>query len=179
MTFPRHPLFMTKRSVYFVQESLVGAIKIGVASDVERRLKIIQTDCPGTLTLLAVMPGVTNAVEPELHLMFSRFHIRGEWFRSDPELLEFIESVAVTVQALAFCMTVEGDVDVGDMWRFHIESFKARVTSVHDFDKVRHDPRFQRRWPVPIDGGHIRPRDWPRGISEVALLARDQKGAKR
>jgi hypothetical protein len=65
-------------------------VKIGRTSRAElKRLREYQTGNGRTLTILAVMRG---ASERKLHKMFARHHVRGEWFRMAPEIMEFIRA---------------------------------------------------------------------------------------
>lgn len=75
--------------VYFFSCAEAKAIKIGHSDDPEARLRACQTGCPLPLTLLGSIPGGVRK-ERELHGLFSGLRIHGEWFRSEPELLEFI-----------------------------------------------------------------------------------------
>lgn len=76
--------------VYFLSDG--DAIKIGHASGkLERRVSGIQTGHPGELVVLGAFPADIYG-EMELHARFAHLRIRGEWFRSDPELLDFIAS---------------------------------------------------------------------------------------
>lgn len=78
--------------VYFIQDVETGAIKIGVSLDPKARLSQLQIGHPYQLILLGVMPG-SRREEVELHVMFERFHIRGEWFRGDDALLSAIRAL--------------------------------------------------------------------------------------
>jgi hypothetical protein len=75
--------------IYFVQFGADGPIKIGRARNVAARLVSLQTASPVELVLLGVVPG---SVEKErvLHSLFRPLRVRGEWFRPEAELLEFI-----------------------------------------------------------------------------------------
>lgn len=75
--------------VYFVRSSN-GTIKIGVSTDVMRRLASLQTANSARLTLLLIMPG-TEEDEQELHRLFADERLRGEWFRPSRRLLRFID----------------------------------------------------------------------------------------
>lgn len=72
--------------IYFVLNASRKAVKIGYSANVVRRLNGLQTSSPDKLKLLGVCPG-SRSEEVELHVRFATLHIRGEWFRADPELL--------------------------------------------------------------------------------------------
>ncbi|MGD2218392.1 MAG: GIY-YIG nuclease family protein [Gemmatimonadales bacterium] len=86
------------RIVYFVQDTAGGEIKVGVARKRQLRKRIgkLQLGNPSELKLLGVIPA-RNAgeLQRELHTSFSDAHIRGEWFRSTPDLLAYIRQRAV------------------------------------------------------------------------------------
>lgn len=80
--------------VYFVRESTLNAIKIGTSTRVTARLDMIRCNNPGEVSLIAQICG-GRRVEAVLHEHFSHVRVRGEWFASDPELIELIESFPV------------------------------------------------------------------------------------
>lgn len=85
--------------VYFCQVDGGGPIKIGWAKDVYRRLQSLQTYCPYRLRSLAVLPGTIQ--DETQHLKrFSEYHIRGEWFRPEAELVEYIATLSPPKMAL-------------------------------------------------------------------------------
>lgn len=75
---------------YFVRDG--DAIKIGFSDRPKKRIKSLATGSPRELEVLAVVPA-SVADEFNTHQKFAHLRIRGEWFRSDPELLDFIEEV--------------------------------------------------------------------------------------
>jgi hypothetical protein len=76
--------------VYFVQAD--EAIKIGYSANPEMRLADLQIGSHQVLELIGVMEG-TPKTEHAIHEQFEHLRIRGEWFASGLELLEFIDSV--------------------------------------------------------------------------------------
>lgn len=80
-TAPR-PNRNTVSSVYFIR--LGSRVKIGFSTNVRSRL----ADLPHE-QVLGVIPG-TFADENRLHKQFAHLRTTGEWFRAEPELLEFI-----------------------------------------------------------------------------------------
>ena len=74
------------RYVYFIQETIGrhAPIKIGVAINVQQRLKDLQTSNPRQLEIYTVLGPMIKMqafdVEKRLHHKFRRHHIRGEWF---------------------------------------------------------------------------------------------------
>ena len=79
-------------SVYFIQCGLEGPIKIGWSTNVSERLATAQTYHHEELVLRATAPGGAD-VEARLHAVFQAAHIRGEWFRPVPELLELVAAL--------------------------------------------------------------------------------------
>lgn len=74
--------------VYFIRAG--EAIKIGFSKNAPSRLAALQTSNPEHLTLMGSFKGARED-EQELHVRFCHLRIRGEWFRDEDELVEFIE----------------------------------------------------------------------------------------
>ncbi|WP_371411494.1 GIY-YIG nuclease family protein [Nostoc linckia] len=70
------------------------AIKIGRASNVEKRLQSLQTSSPVPLEILKVVPmenlKKAQEVETYLHTKFRHLRLSGEWFRAAPSLKDYI-----------------------------------------------------------------------------------------
>jgi hypothetical protein len=73
--------------VYFVRNG--KAIKIGFTTDLDQRLKRLQTASSSTLELLGAVAG-TLEDEQNLHRRFANLQIRGEWFRGHTSLMAYI-----------------------------------------------------------------------------------------
>lgn len=86
---------MTNRHIYFLQESSLGAIKIGFAANVNTRKCNIQGANPSKVTILGAIPGGPEE-ETKIHEQFAHLRIRGEWFKPGEDLLEFIRTVTVS-----------------------------------------------------------------------------------
>jgi hypothetical protein len=67
----------------YLIESQMAAVKIGISSDVEARMKNCQTGNPDRLRLVGILFGNR---EPELHAKFQSHRIHGEWFHASPVL---------------------------------------------------------------------------------------------
>ncbi len=72
---------------YFIQDGL-GNIKIGKSNNPEKRLKVLQYSNSSKLILLLTINDIS---EWDSHIKFTKYYIRGEWFKPAKELLEFIE----------------------------------------------------------------------------------------
>lgn len=81
--------------IYFIRSE--DAIKIGYSRNPETRLGELQVGTQHTLELLGVMHG-DMVDEGNLHKRFADLHIRGEWFRSDRVLLDFIAGTAEVLE---------------------------------------------------------------------------------
>jgi hypothetical protein len=81
------PLHAVVIWTYFIQAGVDGPVKIGIAEDVEERLKQLQTGCPDDLRLIGRIHG---NCESDLHGRFERLRLRGEWFKPDVRLMAFI-----------------------------------------------------------------------------------------
>lgn len=77
-------------AVYFIQDS-GGAVKIGFARDVGRRLANLQTAHAQELTLIRAIDG-GHVEEWECHHRFNDLRIRGEWFGFSEEMLTYVPS---------------------------------------------------------------------------------------
>ena len=73
--------------VYFVRAGNRGAIKIGMARNVERRLATMQTGNAFELKIMACICCESKRdaliLEKRLHSKFKRQRIRGEWFQGN------------------------------------------------------------------------------------------------
>lgn len=86
--------------VYFVRAGNRGAIKIGVARNMQRRLDTLQTGNAFKLNVIALIPCKSReharAIEASLHKRFGKQRIRGEWFQGNIEFRsiqdDFIDS---------------------------------------------------------------------------------------
>lgn len=83
---PGKPNFHATAKVYFIQEPMSLAIKIGIAKDVADRLVKIQTSNPNKLVVLAECAGGL-ALERTLHAEFAADRLHGEWFKCTDRLL--------------------------------------------------------------------------------------------
>lgn len=81
--------------VYFFQCGQF--VKIGISRDVARRIKQTRTFLPVELRLAALIECSSHdllKMESELHRRFDTHRVRGEWFRLESPLTEFIASIA-------------------------------------------------------------------------------------
>lgn len=79
-------------AVYFIRDASTGRVKIGHGRDPWRRLTMLQTGCPGELTLLAIIEG-GEATERELHERFAEHRARGEWFHYRGALGNYLDAL--------------------------------------------------------------------------------------
>lgn len=78
--------------IYFIKESALGSIKIGISRSVADRLSQLQRNMPQKLECLGFIEG-NFSDEKILHEKFSHLKIRGEWFREDNELSDFLSTL--------------------------------------------------------------------------------------
>ena len=76
------------RGVYAIKAG--DFVKIGKTENVNDRLKQIQTGSPIQLEFLGML-SPNPADESSFHNRFKHLHVRGEWFQSDPEILQAIQ----------------------------------------------------------------------------------------
>jgi hypothetical protein len=74
--------------VYFIEMN--DFIKIGFTRNLSRRLEDLSLGHPYEIRLLHDIPG-TFDTETDMHRRFKHLHVRGEWFKKDADVLEFIE----------------------------------------------------------------------------------------
>lgn len=73
--------------VYLIRQGVTGPVKIGVANDVVKRLRQLQTNQPIALRLIRVLDGDRDA-EITLHKRFHSLRLNGEWFSYAPEMAD-------------------------------------------------------------------------------------------
>ncbi len=66
-------------------------VKIGFSRNVRQRRRALQDGLPRALDTYLVIPGGSFRTEKELHIRFSRYRLRGEWFLFAGELAAWIE----------------------------------------------------------------------------------------
>src|SRR5688572_1031076 len=76
---------MTK--LYLIRADGIDAVKVGYATDLEKRLMSLQIGCPRKLSVVAVSDGGAG-LEAELHKTLKDAHIRGEWFDTKHKLVD-------------------------------------------------------------------------------------------
>lgn len=84
--------------VYFIQAGDGGPVKIGIASDPEKRLAEMQVGNHVELILLAVRPGSAD-LERRIHARLLPGLIRGEWFRADTDGLSDEVADAIHIES--------------------------------------------------------------------------------
>ena len=98
---PKGPLWRWSQVYRMMSDGLAGSsrvyfiemnefIKIGFTRNLSRRLEELALGHPYEILLLHDIPG-TFDTETDMHRRFRHLHVRGEWFKKDAELLEFIE----------------------------------------------------------------------------------------
>lgn len=76
--------------VYFIQAGGGGPIKIGTASNLQRRVETLQCGCPEPLVVLATISGGRRD-EALFHAALRPHRTRGEWFKPVPDVLRAID----------------------------------------------------------------------------------------
>ncbi len=78
----RHP-----RTLYFISDG--NYIKIGIANNVEERIKQLQTGNPNKLFIVSQFEN-RGQLEKAIHKKFSHLHVGGEWFQYTNEIKEYL-----------------------------------------------------------------------------------------
>lgn len=82
--------------IYFMQDGDKGPIKIGFTNNHPiKRLQAIKPKCTNGLCFLKIVEGDQQR-EKELHKLFWRLRIKGEWFKPHEALLSFINNQEAT-----------------------------------------------------------------------------------
>lgn len=76
--------------VYFYVTDKLGLVKIGHSLAPEIRRIPLQRQIKNKLRLALCYPGTADD-EKKLHRQFAHLRVQHEWFRAEPELLDFIE----------------------------------------------------------------------------------------
>lgn len=76
--------------VYFIR--MRDLIKIGYTAALKQRLSSIGDTMPYPIELLHDVPG-DRFSEAWHHWRFDHLRVKGEWFKDDPELLDYIKSL--------------------------------------------------------------------------------------
>lgn len=121
--------------IYYIQDE-GGPIKIGLThteNNLQSRLSQCQVSNPRKLTLLAVEPGDAQR-EKDLHKQFSKYHIRGEWFKANKKLKQHIDK-----------LTPLNLVCNGSLWGGSHQFWRGDLATIAS---KRH--RFQKRFPIKI-----------------------------
>lgn len=100
--------------VYFIRAD--DAVKIGFSEIVGKRFSTIQSAHAVDLELLGTVPA-SGGTERSYHDRFAHLHIRGEWFRAEPELLDAIAADCASYAPL------KGTLDYEEMFK----AFKAET----------------------------------------------------
>ena len=77
--------------VYLICNSTSKRLKIGYSSKPDSRLKSLQTGSADNLYIYAVIPGGIK-LEKRLHLMFSHYHDKGEWFEYAEDIFNYFDN---------------------------------------------------------------------------------------
>lgn len=86
-------------AVYFVTAG--SMVKIGRVARPERlqqRISDLQAGCPDEMKLRFVAHGYTQSEEKALHKVFRAAHHRGEWFRADGKMADFLQLAASDIE---------------------------------------------------------------------------------
>lgn len=79
--------------LYFLLAESCGLIKIGFTSSPDTRVLRLRATSPVPLTLLATVHG-DRENEQAIHARFAADRAHGEWFRSTPGLLAYIDEIS-------------------------------------------------------------------------------------
>lgn len=100
--------------IYFIQDTVTRAVKIGYSTTPQRRLRQLQNSNQNRLVLLHAMHGELEH-EAELLRRFDKFKLEGEWFRGEIAGAVSQISAADRLNPRQACLTVlvAGEVEYG------------------------------------------------------------------
>ena len=77
--------------VYFIHmQGNLNMFKVGYSTNFIKRLESLQVGNPHLLCLYKKIDNVSRKTETRLHHLFSKRHIRGEWFAITPDMIDSI-----------------------------------------------------------------------------------------
>ena len=77
--------------IYFIHmENNMKVFKIGYTTDLKTRLADLQVAHPYSLQVYATIENVSRNKETELHHLFKKKHVRGEWFAITPDMIDVV-----------------------------------------------------------------------------------------
>lgn len=147
-------------SIYFILCRGSGAVKVGWARNVERRLAEHQCGCPFDLELIGLVDG-SRLDEARTHAALSHDRIRGEWFAEQAARKFLHHAMTDGLQAVlaAFeaeldrrCAQIKSDVAEA-MLVINSElppAMRARDKAVYLAEQSLRDPDFLNRWLNPL-----------------------------
>lgn len=80
--------------VYFIGNIEQKIVKIGVATNLKRRLSNLQIGNPYELIVLLKLEG-GYTLEKEFHILFKQYRLCGEWFVLSDEILSYISTYSI------------------------------------------------------------------------------------
>ena len=98
--------------IYFIQDTVTCAIKIGYSTNPRKRLKNLQNSNQNKLELLYAMHGELEH-EAELLQRFDKFKMEGEWFKGEiaGEVWQIIAADKLNPRQPSLTVLVAGDVE--------------------------------------------------------------------
>lgn len=81
----------SRRFVYFARQG--SLVKIGMSVNPRERARKMQVGATEEIELLCAIPGGAD-VERNLHAAFEAYRVRGEWFRLEGHLADYIATMA-------------------------------------------------------------------------------------
>jgi hypothetical protein len=75
--------------IYFVLNTKTNSVKIGTTENLNKRLPQLQTSSDDLLVVILTLQGDCE-LEKRLHLRFSEFRLKGEWFSFSEEVKRFV-----------------------------------------------------------------------------------------
>jgi hypothetical protein len=81
--------------VYFLLDTETNEIKIGQTNNPRERIEHLCHNTGRQLIVLAIVED-RLPLEQIMHMKFENLHMHGDWFRSDPSLISFINNIHIS-----------------------------------------------------------------------------------
>jgi hypothetical protein len=128
-------------SVYFLHDWKNEAVKIGIASDVGRRVSALRMATAIDLVLLGSIEG-SRETEAELHRQFAHERIRGEWFKATEELMACVWRL---VRSNGQPVTIKAELERRNNCRYGLRGVRIQVRDYADQEFIIHSTRWDDR----------------------------------
>jgi T5orf172 domain len=161
--------------IYLIAAREPSMCKIGTARDVKSRFNALQTASPFELSLIATREG-NHVLERQIHASVREWHVRGEWFRFVPEVVQtFHDAVlGLVVRTGRPARCVNETVAIIDALGGTAQVAKAlnsSYTTVASWREKNRIPYWRHDVLIELGEGRIQASDFPPSVARVSRSA--------